>query len=170
MVRFPKGLCLERLDKTHKRKLFYCGQELVDEWLKSKARQSQEKNLSRTKVLINHDKDIIGFYTLSIYQINFDELPYEVNRKLPKTLLPAMKLAWLGVHKNYQGKGLAKSLLASALLDCYTIGQSAPFCAVLLDCIDEDIKSFYLKYDFLEVPGHKLKLALSWKTLELMCS
>jgi len=77
-----------------------------------------------------------------------------------------MKLAWLGVDKSYQGKALGKRLVASALLDCYHIGVLAPFCAVLIDCLNPEAKQFYQYFNFIEVPGHKLKLALSWKNLD----
>ena len=167
MVKFPPPLQIEILNKNHNKKLFSSGDEQVDSWLKTKARQSQDKNISRTKVLVDGN-NIVGFYSLVMYHVNFDELPPEINRKLPKTLVPAIKLAWLGVDTNYKGRGLGKRLLANALVDCYKMGQLIPFCAVILDCINSEIKSFYESFDFIEVPGHSLKMALSWKALQMM--
>lgn len=162
---FPK-LSLELLNKSHDRKSFTCSQNLVDDWLKTKARQSQSKNLSRTKVLVNPPKQIAGFYTLAMGQVVFDELPYEISSKLPQTSLPVVKLAWLGVDDQYKGQGLGEKLLAQALEDAYKIGCMAPFCAVVLDCVDNAAKSFYAKYDFMSIPGHNLKMAISWAQLE----
>lgn len=167
MVLFPSNFSLVPLDKTHERKGFSSGRSEVDHWLQSKARQSQDKNLTRTKVLANKTV-IVGFYSLGLGQVNFDDLPTEISRKLPRTQLPIIKLAWLGVSSNYKGQGLGKRLLASALLDCYKIGEAVPFCAVLIDCLDETVKDFYRKFDFMDVPGHALKLALPWKLLKAM--
>ena len=61
-------------------------------------------------------------YTLAMGQVNFDELPREMARKLPGTLLPIITLAWLGVDEQYQGRGLGKRLLAQALSDCHATG------------------------------------------------
>ena len=166
MVKFPEGLSLVTLEKTHNRKPFDSTEPMVNEWLQKRAKQSQQKSLSRTKVLIDQENNVVGYYTLVIGQINFDDLPNEINKKLPKTNIPAMKLAWLGVDKSYQGKSLGKRLVASALLDCYHIGVLAPFCAVLIDCLHSEAKQFYQHFSFIEVPGHNLKLALSWKDLE----
>ena len=166
MVKFTEGLKLEILSNEHNKRKFSSGKLEVDDWLKAKAKQSQKKNLNRTKVLIDCSNNILGFYTLVIGQVNFDELPYEISRKLPKGTLPTIKLAWLGVDKSQQGKSLGKRLLASALYDSYQVGILTPFCAVLIDCLDKDIKNFYKSFNFIDIPGHQLKLALSWNHLE----
>lgn len=117
---------------------------------------------------MNEHDTIVGYYTLAMGQVNFDELPHEMFRKLPGTLLPIVTLAWLGVDKNYQGKGFGERLLAQALADCRHTGQLMPFIAVLLDCATVRARSFYQKYDFQELPGHPMKLTLPWKLLDSM--
>ena len=140
----------------------------MDEWLKKRARQAQEKRLSVTRVLLNSQKDIVGYYTLAMGQVNFDELPSHIIRKLPATMLPILTLAWLGVDKRFQGQRLGERLLAQALRDCHTTGQLMPFIAVLLDCATADAKRFYQRYDFKELPGHPMTLMLPWKLLDAM--
>jgi GNAT superfamily N-acetyltransferase len=142
--------------------------DLVDEWLKKRARQVQEKQLSVTRVLLREPNIIAGYYTLAMGQVNFDELPYEMVRKLPRTLLPTITLAWLGVDKHYQGKGFGERILAQALADCYHTGQIMPFVAVLLACATLSARTFYQRYDFEELPGHPMKLMLPWKLLNRM--
>ena len=111
---------------------------------------------------------IAGYYTLSIGQVNFDELPHKMARKLTSTLLPVITLAWLGMDKAYQGKGLGERLLAQALTDCHNTGKIMPFIAVLLDCATASAKKFYRRYDFKELPGHPMTLTLTWKLLDQM--
>jgi GNAT superfamily N-acetyltransferase len=167
-VRWPDGFCIEQLNKRHKRAAFCSGVDMVDAWLKERARQAQEKQLSVTRVLLKEPGTIAGFYTLAMGQVNFDELPHEMVRKLPRTLLPVVTLAWLAVDKHYQKRGFGERLLAQALADCYQTGQMMPFMAVLLDCANLNAKTFYQHYDFEELPGHPMKLMLPWKRLKRM--
>ena len=167
-IRWPDGFSIEQLNKRHKRTDFCSGVDLVDAWLKKHARQAQEKQLSITRVLLKEPNIIAGYYTLAMGRVNFDELPHEMARKLPETLLPIVTLAWLGIDKHYQGKGFGERLLAQALADCYHTGQIMPFVAVLLDCATVSAKTFYQRYDFEELPGHPMKLMLPWKLLKRM--
>jgi GNAT superfamily N-acetyltransferase len=167
-VQWPAGLRLERLAKAHRRKAFSSGQPLVDDWLATKALQQQTKRLSATKVLLDARGRIAGYFTLATGQVAFDELPPEVAKKLPHRLLPVAVLAWLGVAQERQGQGLGARLLAQALADCHAAGQSFPFVAVILDCLDVRSKAFYQSFDFAALPGHPFKLFLSARRLEAM--
>lgn len=165
-VRWPEGFSIERLEKRHKRTALHSGVDVVDKWLKKRARQAQDKHMATTRVLVEEPGIIAGFYTLAMGQVNFDELPSEMARRLPGTLLPIVTLAWLGVDERYQGRGLGKRLLAQALSDCHATGQLMPFVAVLLDCATPRAKTFYQRYDFEELPGHPMTLILPWKLLD----
>ena len=167
-VIFPKGFKIEQLNKSHPRAKFSSGENVVDEWLKKRARQAQDKRLSVTRVLLDDAGKIAGYYTLAMGQVNFDELPAEQTKKLPHTLLPIITLAWLGIDKEYQGQGLGERLLAQALSDCHTTGQMMPYIAVIIDCLNGRAKEFYLRYDFRQVSGYPSKLFLPWQTLERM--
>ena len=167
-VIFPKGFKVEQLSKSHPRSKFSSGESAVDEWLKKRARQAQDKRLSVTRVLLSDTGKIAGYYTLAMGQVNFDELPAEQTKKLPHTLLPIITLAWLGIDKEYQGQVLGERLLAQALSDCHTTGQMMPYIAVILDCLSDSAKEFYLRYDFQQVFGYPMKLFLPWQTLDKM--
>ena len=167
-VRFPPGFHLERLARTHPRKQFSSGQPQVDDWLTTKALQNQEKHLSVTKVLIDESGVIAGYYSLATGQVDFSDLPPEEAKSLPRRLLPVALLAWLGVATDHQGRGLGRSLLAQSLRDCYEAGQTFAFIAVVIECIDQNAKAFYLHYDFEEMPGYSQRLFLSSKRLAAM--
>jgi GNAT superfamily N-acetyltransferase len=165
-VRFPSGYRIERLTRAHARASFVSGQEQVDDWLRTKALQHQEKRLSVTRVLLDEASVLVGYYTLATGQVDFGDLPAEVTRRLPRRLLPVAVLAWLGVSAARHKQGLGGRLLAQALRDCYEAGQTFAFVAVLLDCIDEAAKAFYQHYDSAELPGHPFRLTLSARQLE----
>ncbi len=167
-VSWPDGFSIEQLKKSYKRSSFSSGTESVDEWLKKHAHQAQKKRLSITRVLVKETDIIAGYYTLAMGQVNFDLLPIDMAKKMPDTLLPVITLAWLGLDQRFQNRGLGKRLLAQALVDCHNTGQIMPFIAVLLDCATVNAKSFYRHFDFEELPGHRMKLMLSWKLLDQM--
>lgn len=167
-VRFPDGFRLESLGRTHARKAFRSGVTEVDDWLATKALQHQEKHLSATKTLLDEKGAIAGFYTLAMGQVDFNELPADIAKKLPRRSLPVAVLAWFGVSTHQQGQGLGTLLLAQALRDCYEAGRTFAFIAVILDCINDAAKQFYQRWQFAELPGHPYRLFLSAKQLEAM--
>jgi GNAT superfamily N-acetyltransferase len=167
-VQFPADLTLEALRRDHPRRRFASGQPKVDDWLRSKALQQQDKHLSATKVLLDAEGKIAGYYTLAIGQVDFGDLPASLSKTLPKRFLPVALLAWLGVSHDRQGQGLGKRLLAQALVDCHHASATFPFIAVILDCVDEAAKAFFQAHDFAELPGHANRLYLSARQLEAM--
>ncbi len=167
-VALPPGFRVERLNRARPRGSFTSGQPEVDAWLKTRALQNQDKNLSVTRVLLGPDGILAGYYTLATGQVDFGELPPEMTRKLPRRMLPVAILAWLGVDAGRQGQGLGRLLLALALRDCHEAGQTFAFVAVILDCIDDSARRFYRTFDFAPLPGHPYRLFLASAQLEAM--
>jgi GNAT superfamily N-acetyltransferase len=167
-VVLPSGFVLEPLQRSHLRRVFDCGQSDVNDWLHTKALQHQDKRLSSTRVLIDRDRTVTGFYTLATGQVDFGDLPSDLARKLPRRALPVAILAWLGVSLSNQGQKLGDLLLAQALRDCYEAGLTFAFIAVILDCVDDRSKAFYKRWDFAELPGNPYRLFLSSQTLTAM--
>ena len=165
-VRLPEGWQVVPLSKLHNRAAFKSGESDVDDWLRSKARQSQDKKLSSTRVVLDETGAIAGFYTLAFGQVRADQLPHEVARKLPNELLPIITLAWMGRDQRYAGSGLGEKLLALALNDCLHVSSYVRFVAVVLDCLNEHAKRFYMKFDFMKFPEHPMKLLLPLKSVE----
>jgi GNAT superfamily N-acetyltransferase len=167
-IALPPGFSLEPLQRSHPRRPFDCGQSEVKDWLQTKALQHQDKRLSASKVLIDRDGAVAGFYTLATGQVDFGDLPSDLARKLPRRALPVAILAWLGVSVIHQGQKLGDLLLAQALRDCYEAGQTFAFVAVIIDCVDDRARAFYQRWDFAELPGHPYRLFLSSQTLTAM--
>lgn len=165
---FPEGFRLVSLERKHPRGGFDCGEARVTDWLRTKAMQSQNRHLSATKVLLDAEGSIAGYYTLATGQVDFGDLPPDFARGLPHRKLPVAVLAWLGVSAAHQRQGLGNLLLAQALRDCYEAGQTFAFIAVILDCINDAAKAFYQRWDFRELPGHPYRLMLSWELLAAM--
>jgi GNAT superfamily N-acetyltransferase len=167
-VPFPADFRLERLARAHSRREFRSGVAEVGDWLARNALQNQDKHLSTTRVLLEEQDHIAGYYTLASGQVDFGDLPAEAAKNLPRRMLPVAVLAWLGVSVEHQGKGLGRLLLARALRDCYAAGHTFAFIAVVLDCVNDAAKAFYQKFDFRELPGHPYRLFLSAARLDAM--
>lgn len=164
----PVGWRWERLRREHPRRSFRSGDAAVDAWLATKALQNQGKHLSTTRLLRDDANGIAGYYTIAMGQVGFGELPPEMVSRLPRRPLPVAVLAWLGVSIAHQGKGVGKRLLAQALQDCHEGSRTFPFVAVVLDCVNDQAKTFYQHHDFLAMPGHTHKLFLSAAQLAAM--
>lgn len=167
-VLFPENWRVENLVKSHERRRFKSENVEVDDWLSRSALQSQSKHLTNTKVLLNDVGAMVGYYTLATSQIDFSDLPPELTKSLPRRQLPVAVLAWLGIAKSFQGQGIGKRLLATALRDCHGAAQTFAFIAVVLDCVDHPAKEFYQQFDFEELPGYPMRLYLSFQRLDKM--
>jgi ribosomal protein S18 acetylase RimI-like enzyme len=166
--RFPEGWSIEVLDKSHPRQRFNSGNDDVDQWLKKSALQSQKKHLTTSKILLDDTRSIAGYYSLAFSQIDFSDLPTDLASKLPRRQLPVSVLAWLGVDQSFQSRGIGQRLLATSLVDCYEASKTFAFIAVILDCVDEQAKRFYQRFDFAELPGYPMRLYLPFKSLEAL--
>lgn len=169
-VVFPEGFRIEPLRKAHNRRSFDCGLEPVNDWLRRHARQSQNKHLSTTRVLLDESSRIAGFYSLAYGQVHMDKLPDSVAKRLPNVMVPVVVLGWLGVDKQFRGNGLGDRLLAHSLMHAHQAAQIIPFAGVVIDCLNGDAKRFYQRYDFAEFPGHPMKLLVTRHQLEAMAS
>lgn len=167
-IRLPVGAELVPLARHHPRKAFRSGQPQVDDWLRTKALQQQEKHLSATKVLLDSKANIVGYYIIAPGQVDYADFPGELVNRLPKRPLPVAILAWLGVSEHYHGQGVGVRLLAYALRHCYEADKAFPFVAVIIDCLDDNAKQFFQKFDFLEVPGNPYRLYMSITRLKTL--
>jgi hypothetical protein len=93
--------------------------------------------------------------------VDFAEMPPKLLRCLPRRNPPLALLAWLGIRQGDKGLGHRRRLLAQALRDCYEAGQTFPFIAVILDCIDDKALTFCRHWDFRPLPGDTYRFFLS---------
>jgi GNAT superfamily N-acetyltransferase len=72
---------------------------------------------ANTYVLVSRadSRIILGYLTLSFLEVDLSEVPAKYGKKLPKSHLPAVKLARLAIDKNCQGKNYGRLLLVDAM-------------------------------------------------------
>ena len=107
----------ESIAKRHNRKGFDCGQADLNGFLAKHARQAHESGASKTYVAVDNagNPAILGFYTLSPAQIDFNLAP-EAARPAGSGRHPigGFRLGRLAVSKTLQGQGLGGELLIAA--------------------------------------------------------
>lgn len=74
-------------------------------------------------------------------------------------------IARLAVDVHYQGKGVGKIVLFTALEYLARTSQAIGFEIVAVDALDETAACFYLKHGFRRFADHSLKLFMTTKDL-----
>jgi GNAT superfamily N-acetyltransferase len=127
-----------------------CGEEALDKYLRTQARQDQERNVSVTHVLVREaTKQIVGFCTIANADVPLAEIPREVARKITKhSRLPALLIARLAGHKDAHGQGFGVGLLMYALGITMQQSLDSGVALVIVDAKHEKARSFYTKCGF----------------------
>lgn len=139
--------------KTHDRKTFDCGVEPLNKYLKQTAKQHDDVDLSRCFVLTNTEDApcILGFYSLSVCYIKWDELPEKHQKKYPKNGISGALIGRLAIDKHHQRKGYGAFLLMDAITKIIVSGVDVPHPVIIVDAKDEQAKAFYLTFGFEEI-------------------
>ncbi len=159
----------EELNRSHNREGFNCGDKDLNDFLKNLARQNLKKGLSRTFVLVDEHRpgEILGFYTLSVFEVSAQKLPSKHAKKY-KGQLPAAKLARLAVAIGKQSHGFGKYMMINAFKRVVTISENAGIVGFFVDAKNVQAKDYYLKFGFLALPEHPLELFLPLATINQM--
>ena len=155
---------IEVLGSKHDRTAFDCSREELNRWFKEVASQHQEKNISRTFVLVDGD-GVVGFYAIAVGEISSENFPKA--KRLPRNL-PIVRLGRLAVAKAHQGEKLGEHLLMDALLRIFETSKVLGINAVVVDAKDDLAASFYRKYGFESLTDTPLTLVLPVKTLQAL--
>ena len=167
------------LDKGHHdRESFDCGEDELNQFIKTQAAKHMHAGISRTMVLPaltplpNQKLPICAFYSIAPSSICRETLPQSRAKKLPKYPVPVFLLAQLAVHRGFHGKGLGKVCLINALRYLWEINSHMRAYAIVVDCITDDAEKFYTKYGFeylCEING-RTRMFIPMKTVESLFS
>lgn len=158
---------LETISKKHHRSSFDCGEPDLNNYLKRFARQNAQNNISQTFVVVSYknDKKILGFYSFNVGSIEFNSLPPDIYKRLPKYPIPIARLSRLAVDKTAQGKGLGEWLVMDAFKRCANLSKKIGIFGLVVDAKHERAKKFYLQYGFHELTSQSFTLFISTKTI-----
>lgn len=141
----------------HDRESFRSGKPELDDYLKARALAHMKAGISRTMVLPAKERlpsgklPICAFYSIAPGQMERSDFPDQLVRRLPVYPVPIFLIAQLAVHTEYHGQGLGAATLIRALRHLGQINAHMRAFAVVVDCLDCEARSFYLKYGFQEL-------------------
>lgn len=151
----------QALQDSHDTAGFTCGVAALDQWLRSVARQHISKGISRTFCAVDADapKQILGYYSLTVAEIDTDKLPKDVARKLPRRV-PLVLIGRLATALTMRGQGLGSMLVIDALRRIVEVSNNVGVTLIMVDVKDNQAASFYQHYGFVPLPDSPLRLVL----------
>lgn len=139
---------------------FDCGKPALDEWLWNRALANQSSGTTRTWVVAEDgSSDVVAYYASSTASILRASVPTRIRRNQPEQI-PAILLARMAVDQRHKGKGLGAALLKHFMLKALEVAQSVGVRVLLIHAKDDEAKSFYGHYGFVESPFDPLTLML----------
>jgi GNAT superfamily N-acetyltransferase len=140
---------MHRLSRAHDRVSFDCGNDLLNEWIQQRAGQWERKELARCYVAVRTgESHVLGYYAISSHHVNYEALPDDQAKGLPRIDVPVVLLGRLAVDRSAQGQGLGQLLLVDALRRAEHLAQQLGIRAVEVDAIDDEARRFYAKFGF----------------------
>jgi GNAT superfamily N-acetyltransferase len=155
------ALIFEPLGKQHDRSKFSCGEAALDDWFRRRAGQDERRNIARVFVAVDAELGVVGFYSLSSFRLDFDDLPDELARKLPRyDGVPAALIGRLARDSRVRGKGVGGLLVADAVQRILSAARSLAVFAIMVDAKDERAATFYEGLGFRRFPLRPSRLFL----------
>lgn len=158
---------IEKLARHHAVDDFDCGEEALNRFLCRYAFQNQQASASQTYVSLA-DSEVIGFYTLVVGEVSYDDAPERLKKGLARHAVPLMLLARLAVHQNWQGKGVGKGLLKDAIQRTLAAADIAGIRAMAVHAKNDVASAFYEHFGFIPSPTDPLHLYFLIKDLRRM--
>lgn len=158
------ALSVEKLARRHAVDAFDCGEEALNRFLIRFAWAYSQANASQTYVGLADDA-VIGFYTLVVGEVRYDDAPARLTKGLGRHPVPIMLLARLAVSREWRGKGVGAGLLRDAVLRTLQAADIAGIRALAVHAKDDDARAFYRRFDFVESPTDPLHLLALIKDL-----
>ncbi len=147
------------LSARHHLDEFECGEAVLDEWLKRRAKINQLSGASRTFVVSDANQRVYGYYAMAAGAVSRQLATSSVRRNMPDPV-PVMVLARLGVDTHAQGIKLGGALLQDAVNRAIAVSNNAGVRAILVHAIHDRAKQFYEHYGFEMSPAHPMTLML----------
>jgi GNAT superfamily N-acetyltransferase len=157
-------LRVEKLRRDHAVDAFDCGRDELNRFLIRFALPNQQANASQTYVGLSGDT-VIGFYTLVVGQVTYDDAPERLTKGLARHPVPIMLLARLAVGVDRQGQGVGAGLLKDAMLRTLRAADIAGIRAFAVHAKDEDARRYHERFGFVASPSDPFHLFVLIKDL-----
>lgn len=152
----------------HDRAAFACENIALTDYIKKQAAQDVSRNAAAVYVATLDGKSILGYYTLSQYSIQLDEIPEQVAKKkfAKYKTISATLLGRLARDISVKGSETGELLLLDALFRALELSKEVASSAVVVDAKDKKSAAFYMKYGFIELQNTERRLFIPMATVE----
>jgi len=142
----------ELLTGEHLLEGFDCGRPALNEWLIRRAFNNQASGTSRTWVVVETgSREVVAFYASATASILRSSTPQRMRRNQPAEM-PAILLARMAVDRRHKGHGLGSALLKHFMFKALEVAKSVGVRLLLIHAKDDEARSFYSHYGFVESP------------------
>ncbi len=155
---------IEKLARHHAVDDFDCGEEALNRFLIRFAFANQQANASQTYVGLA-DGNVIGFYTLVVGEVSFDDAPARLKKGLARHPVPLMLIARLAISLTWQRKGVGAGLLRDAMWRTKQAASIVGIRALATHAKNENARAFYEHFGFVQSPTDPLHLFILTKNL-----
>lgn len=138
---------IEKLRRDHPLDGFSCGRPELDRFLKRFAFANQQAHASQT-YLARFKTEVIGFYSLVVGHISYDDAPERLTKGLAHHPVPIMLLARLAVQSSWQGRRIGAYLLRDAMLRTLQAADIVGIRAFVVHAKDPSSRAFYEHFGF----------------------
>ena len=161
-------MVIERLTARHARAEFDCGEEPLNRFLSTFARQKTDRDLGMTFVAVPAagERRVLGYYTLLAGAVAGEVM---AERDVASQhVVPVVRLARLAVDRQHQGQGLGKLLLLDALRRVQAVADEVGAYAVVVDALHERAGSFYRHCGFRPFLDNPLQLYMTLRAVRAL--
>jgi GNAT superfamily N-acetyltransferase len=155
---------IEKLRRDHAVDGFDCGREALNRFLIRFALPGQQAGASQTYLGLAGD-EVIGFYTLVVGQVSYDDAPERLTKGMARHPVPIMLLARLAVSTAWQGKKISAGLLKDAMRGTLQAADIAGIRAFGVHAKDDEARTYYEHFGFIASPSDPFHLFVLMKDL-----
>ena len=131
---------------------FFCTDADLNEYFHQDALKDHQNLYSVTHLVKSHEK-IIGFFTLVTDTIQLDWVDESLFPDFDYRKLPAVKIARLATHRDYERRGIGKYMIIDIFRRVSNVTLDIGCCVITVDA-KRDAVGFYEKYAFRKVAIH----------------
>jgi GNAT superfamily N-acetyltransferase len=139
---------------------FSSGEASLDDWLKRRARANQTSGASRTFVVCEGERVVVGYYAVASGAVTVESVPGRFRRNMPNPV-PVAILARLAVHEAYQGRGLGRALFRDGARRVAQAADAIGIRGIVVHAISENARRFYLALGFDPCPREPMTLVVT---------
>jgi GNAT superfamily N-acetyltransferase len=152
---------IEPLRRHHDRRAFSCGEPSLDDWFRNRASQDSRRDLAQVFVAIDDPLGLVGFYSLSAFSLELEDLPEDLARKLPRyDAIPAALIGRLARDLGAQGRRIGDILIADAIDRVLAARERLGVYAIVVDALSKKARDFYGTFGFVALPTRPDRLFL----------